>query len=86
MKQKGIVLDQLLAVLTEPETNLLIIQRLGPGADEAVAVGTVAELKVSPCVEMCGDRKVEKIAIEAEGYPWTVQPVMIVTIGPRGEK
>ncbi len=86
MKQKGIVLAQLLAVLTEPATNLLIIQRLGPGADEAVAVGTVAELKVSPCVEACGDRKVEKIAIEAEGYPWTAQPVMIVTIGPRGEK
>lgn len=79
-------LAQLLAVIAAPETKLLVIQRLGPGADEAVAVGSVKEVKAARCVEVCGDRPVEKIAVEVEGYPWDTGPVLIITIGPRGAK
>ncbi len=81
MNTPKITLAQLLAAMTEPTDHLFIIQEMRPGASEAVGGGTVAEVKTSHCVEVCGDRPVERIVLDGEGYPWDHVPVLIVTIG-----
>lgn len=77
---KEITLSALLNVLT-PAQNLFITHRLGPHECEAVAEGTVEELRATECVKVCGDNLVERVSVDAEGYPWDQEAVLLVTIG-----
>ena len=84
MKNKT-TLSALLSVVA-PNTEVLIIRHMGADCYEAVAAGAAQEGTISRCLEVCGGSKIEKIAIEQNGYPWSAEATLIVTIGPRGAK
>lgn len=65
----------------KPSKRLFIAHRLGPHESEAVAEGTVEELRATRCVEVCGDNIVEGIAVDVDDWPETPEPVLFVTIG-----
>lgn len=79
-RRDRVTLAALLNVLT-PAQNLFITHRIGPHECEAVAEGTVEELRATRCVEVCGDNIVERLAVKMEGYPWDQDPVLVITIG-----
>lgn len=64
-----------------PETEALILHHMGANCYEAVASGTVEEIRSSRCVEVCGNHPVEKVTVDVEGYPWDTSPTLIITIG-----
>lgn len=66
-----------------PETQALVIHHMGADCYEAVASGTVQELRASQCVEVCGGRAIEKITLDVDVWPDTPAPVLIITIGGR---
>lgn len=75
-----VTLSALLAAL-EPSERLFISHHLGPHESEAVAEGTVEELRASRCVEVCGDNTVKRIAVDVDDWPDVPEPMLIVTIG-----
>lgn len=75
-----------LAVFLEilnPTERLFVIHHMGADIFEAVAGGTVEELRATRCVEVCGDNIVERAAVEQDGYPWDTEPCLVVTIGEK---
>lgn len=78
-----LTLGDLLGVIT-PTERLFVIRHLGADIFEAVAGGTVEELREARCVEVCGDNIVERIAVEVDDWPDTPAPVLLVTIRGRG--
>ena len=79
-KKGKITLSGLLSIV-DPEAQTLIIHRMGADCYEAVATGPVREARVARCVEVCGDRLVEKITVDSDDWPDTPAPVLIITIG-----
>lgn len=80
-----VTLAALLAAL-DPSERLFITHRLGPRESEAVAEGTVEELRASCCVEVCGGNIVSRIAVDVDVWPETPAPVLFVTIGGREDR
>ena len=78
-------LAALLAVL-KPSERLFIVHSLGPHESEAVAEGTVEELRETPCAKVCGDNVVERIAVDVDDWPDVPEPVLIATIGGKEGK
>lgn len=83
--EKKITLSGLLSVV-DPETQTLIIHHMGADCYEAVYSGFVREAMSSRCVEVCGDRPVEKVAVDVDDWPDTPTPVLIITIGEKAVK
>lgn len=75
-----VTLAALFGVL-KPSERLFIVHRLGPHETEAVAEGTLEELRATRCVEVCGDNVVEGIAVDVDDWPEIPEPVLFVTIG-----
>lgn len=75
-----VTLAALFGVL-KPSERLFIAHRLGPHESEAVAEGTLEELRETRCVEVCGDNVVERIAVDVNDWPEIPEPVLLVTIG-----
>lgn len=79
---KEITLSTLLDLL-KPTERLFVIHHMGADISEAVAGGTVEELRATRCVEVCGDNIVERLAVDVDDWPDTTAPVLVVTIGRR---
>lgn len=77
---KALTLSGLMALLL-PKERLFVIHHLGADISEAVAGGTVEELKRTRCVEVCGNNIVERIAVDMDDWPDTPAPILLVTIG-----
>lgn len=77
---KALTLSGLMALLL-PKERLFVINHLGADISEAVAGGTVEELKRTRCVEVCGNNIVERIAVDVDDWPDTPAPILLVTIG-----
>lgn len=77
---KEITLSALLSLLKSTE-RLFVIHHMGADISEAVAGGTVEELRATRCVEVCGDNIVERLAVDVDDWPDTPAPVLLVTIG-----
>lgn len=73
-----VTLAALFGVLN-PSERLFIVHRLGPHESEAVAEGTLEELRATRCIEVCGDNIVEGITVD--DWPETTEPVLFITIG-----
>lgn len=82
--ERKFTLAALFATL-KPSERLFIVHRLGPHESEAVAEGTLEELRATRCVEVCGDNIVEGLAVDIGGCLWEQEAVLFVTIG-RKEK
>lgn len=80
---KEITLSALLDLL-KPTERLFVIHHMGADISEAVAGGTVEELRATRCVEVCGDNIVERLAVDVDDWPDTPAPVLLVTIGGKG--
>jgi hypothetical protein len=78
----NMTLASLLAPL-ERADRLFIVHRLGPHECEAVAEGTVEELRASRCVEVCGENAVVALSLELDDISGAPIPVMLVTIGEK---
>ncbi len=76
----ALTLSGLMALLL-PKERLFVIHHLGADISEAVAGGTVEELKRTRCVEVCGNNIVERIAVDVDDWPDTPAPILLVTIG-----
>lgn len=72
--------------LLKPTERLFVIHRMGADISEAVAGGTVEELRATRCVEICGDNIVERLTVDIEGYPWEQEATLLVTIGGKAAK
>ena len=83
-RRDRVTLAALLAVLQERD-RVFIVHRVGPHECEAVAGGTVRELRSTRCVEVCGGNVVERLALDLDEWPdvWPEEaaPVLVVTIG-----
>lgn len=79
-RRNRVTLAALLALL-DPSERLFVIHHLGANISEAVAGGTVEELRATRCVEVCGDNIVERIAVDVDDWPDTPAPVLLITIG-----
>ena len=77
---KGIIFEALLDLL-KPTERLFVIHHMGADISEAVAGGTVEEIRAARCVEVCGDNIVERLAVDVDDWPDTPAPVLLVTIG-----
>lgn len=75
-----VTLAALLAIL-KPDELIFIAHSLGPHECEAVAEGTVAELRASRCVEVCGDNLVERASIDPEGWLDSPTATLFIMIG-----
>ena len=75
-----VTLAALLAVLQERD-RVFIVRRMGPHECEAVAGGTVQELRSTRYVEVCGDNVVERLALDLDEWPDEAAPVLVITIG-----
>lgn len=83
--ERKTTLSALLSV-TAPDTRLFILHHMGADCYEAVTEGTVERVQDSRCVEVCGDHVVEKITVDADDWPDTPAPVLIITIGGKEPK
>lgn len=87
-RQDRVTLATIFALLQDRD-RLFILRRMGPHECEAVAEGTVRELRSTKCVEVCGDYKVERLALDLgeNPEPWADDPlpVLIITIGGKAE-
>lgn len=72
--------------LLEPTERLFVIHHMGADISEAVAGGTVEELRATRCAEVCGDNIVERLAVDVDDWPDTPAPVLLVTIGGKAAK
>lgn len=72
--------------LLKPTERLFVIHHMGADISEAVAGGTVEELRATRCVEVCGDNIVERLAVDVDDWPDTPAPVLLVTIGGKAAK
>lgn len=82
---KEITLSALLDLL-KPTERLFVIHHMGADISEAVAGGTVEELRATRCVEVCGDNIVERLAVDVDDWPDTPAPVLIITIGGKAAR
>ena len=82
---RKITLSALLGLL-KPTERLFIIHHMGADISEAVAGGTVEELRATRCAEVCGDNIVECLTVDMEGYPWEQEATLLVTIGGKAAK
>lgn len=80
---KEITLSALLSLLKSTE-RLFVIHHMGADISEAVAGGTVEEIRAARCVEVCGDNIVECLAVDVDDWPDTKAPILLVTIGGKG--
>lgn len=80
-----VTLSVLLSAI-DPEVRVFIIHHMGADCYEAVAEGTAERVRGSRCVEVCGDRAVEKITVDSDDWPDTPAPVLIITIGGKEPK
>lgn len=83
--EKAFTLSALLSAV-DPEARAFIIHHMGANCYEAVTEGTVERVRGSRCVEVCGDHVVEKITVDADDWPDTPAPVLIITIGGKEPK
>lgn len=72
--------------LLKPTERLFVIHHMGADIFEAVAGGTVEEIRATRCVEVCGDNIVERLTVDMEGYPWEQEASLLVTIGGKAAK
>ena len=82
-RRNRVTLAALLAVL-QGEARVFIVHRMAPHECEAVAGGTVRELRATRCVEVCGDNVVERLTLDLDEWPevWPSDAlVLVITIG-----
>lgn len=70
----------------DQEAGTIILHHMGADCYEAVYSGSAREAMSSRCVEVCGDRPVEKVAVDVDDWPDTPTPVLIITIGEKAVK
>lgn len=70
----------------KPSEEILIVHRIGPHECEAVAGGTVEEVRATRCVEVCGDNVVERIAVSVDDWPDVPTPILFITIGGKEKR